>query len=101
MIHNEQYNNPKALAELIRIQTRTDIHGLMKSIAGELLEESKGDTHATYDYFSPVYDELYHAIIFEKISIQEETRQLLEILATPIFRKTREEQQEIIQKYIL
>ncbi len=100
MTHLEKYNDPKKLAELIRMQTREDILGLMKWIASELLDASHGDTHATYDYFSPIYDELYHSIIFQKIAIQNETKQLLEILATPIFRKTPEEQKKIIDEYI-
>ncbi len=77
-----------------------DMRALMRWIANELLEKSHGDTHSTYDYFSPVYDELYHDLIFKKINIQEETRELLEVLATPIFRKTPEEQQRILDEYI-
>ena len=101
MTYREQFPDSKQLAEAIRLQTRTDILSLMKGIAVELLEESGGDMHATYEYFSPVYDELYHSIIFKKLQIQEETKELLEILATPLFRKTPAEQQQIFQDYIL
>ena len=101
MTYIEQFPDSHELAKFIRMQTRSDIRELMKGIANELLEASHGDTHATYDYFSPVYDELYHSIIFKKLEIQDETRQLLEILATPLFRKTPAEQQQIFKDYIL
>lgn len=72
----------------------------MKGIASDLIEGSNGDMHSTYDYFSPVFDDLYHDLLFKKIVIQKETAELLEILATPIYRKTPEEQQKIIDEYI-
>ncbi|NDK19370.1 hypothetical protein GW819_00855 [Candidatus Gracilibacteria bacterium] len=101
MVYKEGFKNPEKLVKFIRAQTRTDLRALMKGIANELIEDSNGDMRTTYDYFSSVFDSLYHDLIFNKIAIQEETKQLLEILATPIFRKTPEEQKKIIDEYIL
>lgn len=101
MVYKESFDKPENLVRFIRISTRSDLRSLMKGIAKDILSESDGDMHATYDYFSPVYDSLYHDLLFEKIAIQKETKDLLEMLATPIFRKSPEEQQRIIDEYIL
>lgn len=101
MVYKESFNSPEKLVKFIRTQTRMDLQSLLKGIASELIEDSDGDMHSTYDYFSPVYDDLYHDLLFKKLAIQKETAELLEILATPIYRKAPEEQQKIIDEYIL
>lgn len=100
MNYRENYTDPKELARAIRAKTQADMAELMRSIALELLKESDGDMLPMYRYFSPVYDELYHAIIFKKLQIQEETKELLEILATPIFQKSEKEQKRIVETYL-
>ncbi|MBP9779080.1 hypothetical protein KBD33_00485 [Candidatus Gracilibacteria bacterium] len=100
MYYREHFPHPHKLAKLIQDDLHIDLHSIIKGLAGELIDETHGDTHSVYEYFSQVYDELYHLILFERIHIEKETQELLEILATPLYQKSIEEQKQIIDTYI-
>lgn len=50
------------------------------------------------DFFSEVYDELYHDILLKKTYISLDTKKMLESLALPIYKKTSEEKAKIYKK---
>lgn len=100
MAYREHFHEPGKLARLIQMRMNVNIHAIIKWLAHELIDDAHGDMHDLYDYFSEVYDGLYHELLFRRITLQEDTRELLEVLATPLFRKTAREQQSIIEKYI-
>lgn len=56
------------------------IYRLLQEIKEKYPEAS--ETKA-YEYFSSIYDSLYHDIVLKKVSISLETRKLLEKLALP------------------
>ncbi len=100
MVYREHFAHPHKLAKLIHDDLHIDINKIIRWLAHELIDEAHGDTHELYGYFSHVYDELYHSILFEKIHLHTETRELLEILATPLFHRSIPEQEQIIDTYI-
>ncbi len=63
-----------------RYDSQDYIYGLLYNI-----REKNGDKaeKIAYEYFSGVYEWLYHDIILKKISIWLETRKLLESLSIP------------------
>lgn len=56
------------------------IYRLLQEIKEKYPESS--ETKA-YEYFSSIYEWLYHDIVLKKVSISLETRKLLEKLASP------------------
>jgi hypothetical protein len=48
-----------------------------------------------YKYFSNIYDELFTDLALKKTFISSDTKKMLEILATPIYKKD-----ELEKKYI-
>jgi citrate lyase synthetase len=72
---------------------------LIKQIAQKAYIEKK-DFRGLYLFFSPIYDELFHDIIFEKIKITNNTKVLLERLALPLERFDDKERNKIIGKII-
>lgn len=49
-----------------------------------------------YNFFSPIYDELFYDIMLERIKIKQSTKMLLEKLSMPLFKMS-----EIQKKSIL
>ena len=68
------------------------IKGIYKSIKNNIWEE------ALYKYFSEVYEELFANLMLKKTFVSNDTKKMLELLATPIYRKTEEEKDEIYSK---
>lgn len=53
-----------------------------------------------YEYFSEVFDQLFTNLVLKNTYISLDTKKLLEILATPIYNKSKKEK-EIIYKKIM
>ena len=51
-----------------------------------------------YEYFSDVYDELFTDLILKKTFVSNDTKKMLELLATPIYKKSIEEREKIYNK---
>lgn len=60
----------------------------------------QGNLEEMYEFFSQVYDEVYHDMIFKKMDVHVSTRAILEILATPIYRKEKSEQEKILAELL-
>ncbi len=70
---------------------------LIKHIAKEEYIENN-NIPWLYSFFSPIYDELFYEIMFEKIHITNSTKVLLERLALPLERFENKERSKIISK---
>lgn len=51
-----------------------------------------------YNYFSKVYDDLFSDLLLRHTYISNDTKKMLEILATPIYKKSESERNEIYEK---
>ena len=100
MMYREHFREPDKLVQLIQKRMNININVIIKWLAHELIDDSHGDMHELYNYFSEVYDGIYHGLLFRSLTLQDETKELLDVLATPLFQKTKQEQQKIIKKYI-
>lgn len=69
------------------------VRNLYKNIKLESWEED------LYEYFSEVYDDLFSDLILKKTFISKDTKKMLEVLATPIYRKSEGEKQKIYKKF--
>lgn len=50
------------------------------------------DYEKMYHFFSGVYDEIYHDMIFKKMEVNNATRSLLETLSMPLYKLNKQEQ---------
>ncbi len=90
-------NNKENILNLIRSNSDEDAKKLIKWVATDFVDIKK-DTLGMYEFFSGIYDELFYEIIFNKIEISNNTKKLLETLATPIYKKTELEQNKILTR---
>lgn len=51
-----------------------------------------------YNYFSEVYDELFTNLLLKKTFISNDTKKMLELLATPIYKKGELERKKLYDK---
>ena len=70
---------------------------LIKQIAKENFLENN-DINWLYQFFSPIFDEIFYELMFEKIHITNSTKLLLERLALPLNRVEESERNKIIGK---
>lgn len=68
------------------------IREVYKNIKNVIWEE------ALYNYFSEVYEELFANLILKKTFVSNDTKKMLELLATPIYKKSIEEKSKIYLK---
>lgn len=54
----------------------------------------------SYDYFSKIYDSLYHDLLLKKLNISIDTKKMLELMATPIYQKNDLDKEKIYKKII-
>ena len=66
----------------IKANTKKDMDALIKHIITEKLRQEK-DPQKLYEFFTYIYDNLYHDIIFKKIHISKQLVTILETLAIP------------------
>lgn len=71
----------------------------VKFVLKDFLDIEK-DTLWMYQFFSEIYDNLFYDIVFEKIRIENKTKNMLETLATPLYKKSETEQEKIIKKFL-
>lgn len=71
------------LIKQIRNSTEIEIDDFLKCIIKEKLSQEK-DHKRLYEFFTYIYDNLYHDIILKKISISKHMEKILGTLATPI-----------------
>jgi hypothetical protein len=63
-----------------------------------ILNEMKEKDDEIYRYFSDIYDNIFHDILFEKAKIEHNTRKLLEMLALPVNARTLILKEKILKK---
>lgn len=90
--------DPWDLARTIREDARSDLKDLIHDTASTILREKPWDTKPLYEYFSKVYDSLYHDFLFKRLEVDKETQKFLELLATPIFQKSPPEQKQFLKE---
>ena len=78
--------NKEEVIKEIKINTKKDIDALLKHIITEKLTQEK-DPKKLYEFFTYIYDNLYHDIIFKKIYINKQIVNVLEALAMPVYDK--------------
>lgn len=80
---------------------RNDKEKIAKNIMKEIAREeyiAKNDMNGLYEFFSPIYDELFYDLMFKNINITISTKELLENLALPIFKMEESRKEEVIGK---
>jgi hypothetical protein len=81
---------------LLRNNKEETAKKLIKKIAKKEFIE-KEDIRGLYEFFSPIYDELFYDLIFEKLKLTNETKELLEKLSLPFFKMKKEFREEILK----
>jgi hypothetical protein len=60
---------------------------LLKKIIRKAIKEEK-DVWKIQNFFSYIYEKIYHDVIFQKIPVEKKTIRLIEMLATPMHDKS-------------
>lgn len=89
--------DPWDLVRTIREDAREDLKELIHDTASNILKQKPWDTRPLYEYFSKVYDSLYHDFLFKRLELDKETQRMLEMLATPIYQKSPPEQRQFFK----
>lgn len=93
--------DPEFYKQKILFLLRHDKEKLATQIIKQIAKEEyikNNDIPGLYSFFSPIYDELFYEIIFEKINITNSTKVLLERLALPLEKFEDKERNKIISK---
>ena len=82
--------------DMIRNNTAEDLKNLLKSV----VIESKNEINLQnlYTFFSDIFDEIYHDLVFKKVIQSKNLRQALELLSTPIYQKSKEDQKKLLKE---
>lgn len=51
-----------------------------------------------YNFFSPIYDELFYELVTEKLKLSRETRNLLETLSLPYFKMDKSKKDKLLKR---
>nr|MDD3719857.1 hypothetical protein [Candidatus Gracilibacteria bacterium] len=57
-----------------------------------------GDYKGMYNFFSPIYDELFYELVTEKLKLSRETRNLLETLSLPYFKMDKSKKDKLLKR---
>ncbi|MEI6774139.1 MAG: hypothetical protein WCL18_05050 [bacterium] len=71
------------IVKQIKSKTQKEIDDFLKSIIKEKLSKEKNPKRL-YEFFTYIYDNLYHDIVLKKICISKHIEKILGTLATPI-----------------
>lgn len=93
---NQQTYREQILS-LLRTEKEEVAKDLIKRIAREEFLE-QGDIPGLYEFFSPLFDDIFYDLMFEKVRITTSTKLLLERLALPLERVSEEQRQKILKK---
>lgn len=85
------------ILSLLRTEKEEVAKDLIKRIAREEFIE-QGDIPGLYEFFSPLFDDIFYDLMFEKVRITTSTKLLLERLALPLERVSEERRQKILKK---
>ncbi len=76
-----------------------------EQLANELIKKianqnyiNNWDIDWLYDFFSPIYDELFYDFMFKKIDVTVTTKELLETLSLPLYKMEKSQKDNIIKK---
>ncbi|AHB41516.1 hypothetical protein P148_SR1C00001G0726 [candidate division SR1 bacterium RAAC1_SR1_1] len=72
------------IVERVKNSTKGEMDKLLLSIIKEKLMQEK-DQKKLYEFFTYIYDNLYHDIIFKKIPLSKAIVHLLESLSMPVY----------------
>lgn len=95
-------NDVKIYRQKILFLLKNDKEKLAKNVIKMIFQKKYLEEHNIdwlYDFFSPIYDELFYDLMFENIKVSSKTRELLETLALPIFKMDDLEKDKLIKKY--
>ncbi len=84
MENKREYLDKEVAVEKIKSSTKEEMDDLLVSIIKDKLIQEK-DQNKLYEFFTYIYDNLYHDILFKRISLDKQTINMLEILAMPIY----------------
>lgn len=84
MENSREYLDKEVAVEKIKSSTKEEMDNLLLTIIREKLNQEK-DQKKLYEFFTYIYDNLYHDIIFKRISLDKKTISLLEALSMPVY----------------
>lgn len=93
--------NKKEYKEKILFLLRNNWEEQVKKIIKQIVNEEYIDNDNIswlYDFFSPIFDEIFYDLLFERIKITNSTKILLERLAIPLWKLDELNRNKIIKK---
>lgn len=105
-------NNKNTFSEKFDIETyrqkilfllRNDREKIAKKIIKEVAKQKyieNDDMNWLYEFFCPIYDELFYDLMFQNIKITTWTKELLENLSMPIFKMEENKKYEMMKKIV-
>jgi len=76
------------IVQKIRLQDQNDIYETIRKLVYDFMR--KWDLKWLYDIFNKVYDDIYQDLIFWKLFLSKENREMLEVLSTPMYKKCKD-----------
>lgn len=83
---------------LIKNDKEQIARNIIKKIAKENIKSENLDW--LYNFFSPIYDELFYDLMTQKIIVTSTTKELLENLSLPFFKMEQEKKDKIFRKIL-
>lgn len=93
--------NTENYRQKILFLLRNDKENIAKKLIKQIAKENfleHNDINWLYQFFSPIFDEIFYELMFEKIHITNSTKLLLERLALPLNKVEESERNKIIGK---
>lgn len=93
--------NTNFYKEKILFLLRNDKEQLAKKLIHNIAEKKYLNSHDLnwlYDFFSPIYDDLFYDLMFKKIEITTSTKELLENLSLPLYKMDEGKKNIVIKK---
>lgn len=91
--------NPNFYRQKILFLLKHDKEELAKKIITQVAKNEYLQSHNfrwLYNFFSPIFDELFYDLIFKKIEITTSTKELLEKLSLPLFKMDERDKQKLL-----
>jgi len=88
--------------EKVLFLLKNDKEQIAKNIIRKIAKDNirSKDLDWLYNFFSPIYDELFYDLMTEKLIITSSTKDLLESLSLPFFKMDKDKKDEIFRKIL-
>lgn len=91
--------NPDFYRQKILFLLKHDNEEIAKKMIKQVAKNEYLQSHDfnwLYNFFSPIYDELFYDLMFKKIEITTSTKDLLEKLSLPLFKMNESDKRKLL-----